>query len=50
MKAAGVPITPGSEGILPNSDAALALAKEMGYPVLMKAVAGRRQRHACGAE
>lgn len=40
MKAAGVPITPGSEGILPNSDAALALAKEMGYPVLMKAVAG----------
>jgi acetyl-CoA carboxylase biotin carboxylase subunit len=40
MKAAGVPITPGSEGILPDSDAALKLAQEMGYPVLLKAVAG----------
>ena len=40
MKAAGVPITPGSEGVLPDADAALELAKEMGYPVLMKAVAG----------
>ena len=40
MKAAGVPITPGSEGILKDSDEALALAKEMGYPVLIKAVAG----------
>jgi acetyl-CoA carboxylase biotin carboxylase subunit len=40
MKAAGVPITPGSDGILKNSDEALALAREMGYPVLLKAVAG----------
>ncbi|MFA5688529.1 MAG: acetyl-CoA carboxylase biotin carboxylase subunit [Kiritimatiellales bacterium] len=40
MKAAGVPITPGSDGILQTSDEALALAKEMGYPVLIKAVAG----------
>lgn len=40
MKAAGVPITPGSEGVLPDADAALTLAQEMGYPVLMKAVAG----------
>ena len=40
MKAAGVPITPGSEGVLPNSDAALELARKMGYPVLLKAVAG----------
>jgi acetyl-CoA carboxylase biotin carboxylase subunit len=40
MKAAGVPITPGSEGVLPDADAALELAQEMGYPVLMKAVAG----------
>ena len=40
MKAAGVPITPGSDGILPRSDDALALAQEMGYPVLLKAVAG----------
>jgi len=40
MKAAGVPITPGSDGILSTSDEALALAHEMGYPVLLKAVAG----------
>jgi acetyl-CoA carboxylase biotin carboxylase subunit len=40
MKAAGVPITPGSDGILKDSDAALKLAQEMGYPVLLKAVAG----------
>jgi acetyl-CoA carboxylase biotin carboxylase subunit len=40
MKAAGVPITPGSDGILKDSAAALELAKEMGYPVLLKAVAG----------
>ncbi len=40
MKAAGVPITPGSDGILPTSDDALTLAHEMGYPVLLKAVAG----------
>ena len=40
MKAAGVPITPGSEGILKDSDEALVLAREMGYPVLVKAVAG----------
>jgi acetyl-CoA carboxylase biotin carboxylase subunit len=40
MRAAGVPITPGSDGILKDSDAALHLAKKMGYPVLLKAVAG----------
>jgi acetyl-CoA carboxylase biotin carboxylase subunit len=40
MKAAGVPITPGSEGILATSDDALKLAQKMGYPVLLKAVAG----------
>ncbi len=40
MKAAGVPITPGSDGVLATSDDALALAQEMGYPVLLKAVAG----------
>lgn len=40
MKAAGVPITPGSDGILKDKDEALALAREMGYPVLIKAVAG----------
>ena len=40
MKAAGVPITPGSDGILATKEAALELAREMGYPVLVKAVAG----------
>jgi acetyl-CoA carboxylase biotin carboxylase subunit len=40
MKAAGVPITPGSDGVLRDSDEALALAQQMGYPVLLKAVAG----------
>lgn len=40
MKAAGVPITPGSDGILETKDEALELARKMGYPVLIKAVAG----------
>ncbi len=40
MRAADVPVTPGSDGILATSDDALALAQEMGYPVLLKAVAG----------
>ncbi len=40
MKAAGVPITPGSDGVLKSSDEALKLAQQMGYPVLLKAVAG----------
>ncbi len=40
MKAAGVPITPGSDGILPTKEDAIALAQTMGYPVLVKAVAG----------
>jgi acetyl-CoA carboxylase biotin carboxylase subunit len=37
---AGVPITPGSEGRLESAEAALALARELGYPVILKAVAG----------
>ncbi len=40
MKAAGVPITPGSDGVLNDANAALRLANEMGYPILLKAVAG----------
>lgn len=40
MRAANVPVTPGSDGVLASSDDALALAQEMGYPVLLKAVAG----------
>lgn len=40
MKAAGVPITPGSDGILATKEEAIKLAHKMGYPVLVKAVAG----------
>ncbi|MDR2420164.1 MAG: acetyl-CoA carboxylase biotin carboxylase subunit [Puniceicoccales bacterium] len=39
-KAAGVPTIPGSPGILPNESEALKVAEEIGYPVLLKAVAG----------
>ncbi len=37
---AGVPITPGSAGIVENDQAALKVAKQIGYPVMIKAVAG----------
>lgn len=40
MRAAGVPITPGSEGNLANIDEALSLANEIGYPVMVKATSG----------
>jgi acetyl-CoA carboxylase biotin carboxylase subunit len=37
---AGVPIVPGSEGLISREEEALALARAMGYPVLIKAAAG----------
>ncbi len=40
MEEAGVPILPGSRGILKSSDEALAVASEIGYPVMLKAAAG----------
>jgi len=40
MEDAGVPIVPGSEGILESEDAAATLAEEIGYPVIIKATAG----------
>ncbi len=40
MKAAGLPVTPGSEGNLHSLDEALALAQEIGYPVMLKATSG----------
>ena len=40
MKAAGVPIIPGSEGILELYEDAEKLADEMKYPVMLKATAG----------
>ncbi len=39
-KKAGVPVPPGSEGVVENEAEALAIAKKIGYPVLIKAVAG----------
>jgi len=40
MKAAGVPTVPGSEGIIPSFEDCQRLAKEVGYPVMLKATAG----------
>src|SRR3712207_1904983 len=40
MRAAGVPVIPGSEETLSNVDEARDLAREIGYPVLLKAAAG----------
>lgn len=40
MKKAGVPIVPGSDKVIENKDDALKTAKEIGYPVIIKAAAG----------
>lgn len=40
MKAAGVPCVPGSDGILQSFEEAKRIAKEIGYPVMLKATAG----------
>ncbi len=40
MEEAGVPILPGSKGILNSHDEALDLADQIGYPVMLKAAAG----------
>ncbi len=39
-KKAGVPITPGSDGLVETEQEALKIAKKIGYPVMIKAVAG----------
>src|SRR5688500_3541459 len=39
-KKAGVPIPPGSDGLVDNEQDALTTAKRIGYPVMIKAVAG----------
>lgn len=36
----GVPVTPGSDGILRDADHGLEVAKEVGFPVMIKATAG----------
>jgi acetyl-CoA carboxylase biotin carboxylase subunit len=40
MKKAKVPILPGSDGVIADEKEALDWAKEVGYPVILKAVAG----------
>src|SRR5947209_5408625 len=36
----GIPVTPGSEGVVENDKEAVKIAKKIGYPVMIKAVAG----------
>ena len=40
VRAAGIPVVPGSEGALQTEAEALAAAEEIGFPVLIKAAAG----------
>ncbi len=40
MIKAGVPVVPGGEGLLESLDEAKGLAREIGYPVILKATAG----------
>lgn len=40
VKKAGVPVVPGSEGLLKSIDHAKKMGKKIGYPVLLKATAG----------
>ncbi len=40
MKEAGIPVIPGSEGIVKDRDEALKIARKLQYPVIVKAAAG----------
>jgi len=40
MKKAGVPVIPGSDGLLKDAEEGKTIAKEIGYPVIIKATAG----------
>src|SRR6184192_3161162 len=40
VRSLGVPVTPGSEGIVPRVEDGLPIAERIGYPVLVKATAG----------
>jgi len=40
MKKAGVPVVPGSDGLVANAAEGIELAKTIGYPVIIKATAG----------
>ncbi|ENH97433.1 acetyl-CoA carboxylase biotin carboxylase subunit [Gracilibacillus halophilus YIM-C55.5] len=40
MKEAGVPVVPGSEGVIADEEEGLRVANEIGFPVIIKATAG----------
>lgn len=40
MKSAGVPIVPGSSGVIESEEEAIKIAEEINYPVIIKATAG----------
>jgi acetyl-CoA carboxylase biotin carboxylase subunit len=40
VKAAGIPVVPGSDGAVTTEEEAIAAAREIGFPVLIKAAAG----------
>ena len=40
MRKAGVPVLPGSDGVVDSEEKALKIARDIGYPVLIKASAG----------
>ena len=40
MKDAGVPVIPGSDGLVEDLNEAVMLARDIGYPVIIKATAG----------
>ena len=40
MRKNGVPVIPGSDGVVENLDQGKVLAKEIGYPIIIKAAAG----------
>lgn len=40
MRKAGVPVVPGTEGLIEDEDEAQSIAREIGYPVIIKATAG----------
>lgn len=40
MKKAGVPVIPGSDGLVEDTEQAVMLARDIGYPVIIKATAG----------
>ena len=41
MKNAGVPVVPGSNGLIKSKEEAISLAEEIKYPVMLKASSGR---------